>query len=637
MGTSTPMSSIIRFGPFELDAASGELRKGDSLMKLQPQPLRVLLLLTQHAGQVVTREEIQRHLWSDSTFVDFGRGINFSINQIRGALADDAERPRYIETLPRRGYRFIAPITSGSYEERLKRDTDSSREAVGASVLVVSSGPWWRTKAAIWTSALTLLALLTAGSLFYRSNGRHTETIDSVAVLPFVNASGDPNTEYLSDGITESLINNLSQLPHLKVMSRDSAFRYKGKEADAQTVGRALGVRAIFKGRIVQRGDAMDISAELVDARDNSHIWGEQYSRKPSDIFALQGEIAKEITAALRLRLTGQEQERLAKAYTANPEAYQDYLKGRFWWNKRTQDGFNKGIEYFQQAITSDPTYALAYSGLADCYSLLAVYRSLPPKEAYPKAKEAALKALELDQTLAEAHVSLARVKAEYDWDWLGGEREFQRAIELNPNYATAHQWYGDILETMGQPEEAVAEYKRALELDPLSLIINSGLGEAFLYARQYDQAIEQLQKTLELDPYFPGPRFFLSQAYVHKSMYQEGIAEIEKSSLFSAGNSIALSGLGYAYAVAGRKVEAQKVLDQMTKLAKQRYVPATSRAVIYAGLEEKGKAFEWLEKGYEDRTIGLGPADIKVNPAYDPLRSDPRFADVLRRMNLQP
>jgi TolB-like protein len=479
--------------------------------------------------------------------------------------------------------------------------------------------------------------LLAGAGLFYRSRMRGGETIDSLAVLPFVNGSGDPNTEYLSDGITESLINSLSQLPHLKVMSRDSAFRYKGKDTDAQTVGQALGVRSVFKGRVTQVGDNLAISAELIDVRDNSHIWGQQYSRKASDIFALQGDIAKEITTALRTRLTGEDEKRMAKSYTANPEAYQDYLKGRYWWNKRKEDGFNKGREYFQQAIEKDPTYALAYSGLADSYSLLAEYGYVAPRESYPRAKEAALKALEIDDTLAEGHASLAWVKTFYDWDRSGGEKEFQRAIELNPAYATAHFWHSLALVSMGRSEEAIAEQKRALQLDPLSLIINRVLGVDFYHARHYDQVIEQEQLTLDMDPNFAFVHMQLCLAYFQKSMYKEGIAECEKELVVSPRHPYALSGLGYAYAVAGRRAEAQKKLDQLTAISEQKYVPAISRVGVYVGLGDKEKAFEWLAKAYEDRTIGSSFAVIKADPIYDPLRSDPRFADLLRRMNLQP
>jgi serine/threonine protein kinase/TolB-like protein/Flp pilus assembly protein TadD len=497
--------------------------------------------------------------------------------------------------------------------------------------------PWRRRRAATGIAAVALIALLAAAGRFYWLRAASGETIDSVAVLPFVNASGDPNTEYLSDGITESLINSLSQLPHLKVMSRDSAFMYKGKDTDARTVGQALGVRAVFKGRVMQRGDDLEISAELVDARDNSHIWGEQYSRKSSDIFALQGELAKEMTSMLRVHLTGEDEKQMMKTYTANPEAYQEYLKGRYWWNKRTEDGENKAIDYFQQAIAKDPTYALAYDGLADVYSILGTYNYVPPKEGYPKAKEAALKALQLDDTLAEAHTSLACVKFEYDWDWTGAEKEFQRVTEINPNYAYAHVMHGIYLRSMGRFEESTAEEKRAVELDPLSLVANRELGFSFYAARQYDQAIEQYRKTLELDTSFILVHQYLGLAYLQKNMFKEGLAEFEKGLANSPEDMLALSELGYAYARAGRKADAQKVLVQLNELSKRKYVPAVSRVGVYLGLGDKEKAFEWLEKAYADHSIGGPLATPKVDPLFDPLRSDPRFQDLLRRMNLQP
>jgi eukaryotic-like serine/threonine-protein kinase len=520
----------------------------------------------------------------------------------------------------------------------LKRDTDSQVAAVNESHTSARTQPWWRGTAAMaLAAAVGLLAVLAGAGWFYRSRMGGGEPINSLAVLPFVNGSGDPNMEYLSDGISESLINSLSQLPQLEVKSRDSAFHYKGKDPDPETVGRELGVRAVFKGRVTQLGDNLAISAELIDARNNDHIWGEQYDRKTADIFALQGDIAKEITAALRLRLTSEDEKRVTKSYTANPEAYQLYLQGRFWWNKRSEEGFNKGIEYFQQAIAKDPSYALAYTGLADSYSGRADYGFIPPNEAFPKAKEAALTALKIDDTLAEAHASLALIKTAYDWDWPGAERESQRAIELNPSYLNAHYWFGMTLMTTGRLEEAIAELKRALELDPLSLIGNRTLGEAFFVARQDDQAIEQERKTLELDPNFIRAHLDVGVAYLEQSKYKEGIAEFEKELVISPSYTEALSWLGYAYAVAGRRAEAQKVLHQLSEFGKQRFVPAPRMARIYAGLGEKDKAIEWLEKGYGERSTGGAFANIKVDPAYDSLRSDPRFADLLRRMNLQP
>src|SRR5712692_5208463 len=518
---------------------------------------------------------------------------------------------------------------------RLKRDTDSGRTVAGVPAAEAPAHSWWRGRIALGIVVVALLAVLAAAGWFYRSAGRGGETIDSVAVLPFVNAGGDPNAEYLSDAITESLINSLSQLPHLRVMSRDFAFMYKGKETDARTVGQALSVRAVFKGRVMQRGDDLEISAELVDARDDSHIWGEQYSRKLSDIFALQGEIAREITSMLRVRLSGEDEKRMAKSYTPSPEAYQDYLRGRYWWNKTTEEGFNKGIEYFQQAIAKDPTYALAYSGLADCYSLLASNGGfVPPKQAFPRAKEAATKALAIDDTLAEAHTSLGYIQTFYDWDWSGAEREFQRAIALNPGYAEAHYYYGLALRNTGRLQEALAETKRAQELDPLSLLINRGLGLAFYTARQYDQAIEQERKTLDIDPKYMNARRTLGMAYVQKSMYKEAAVEFDKALVSYPDNQYVLSELGYAHAQAGKRAEAQKALDRLNDLAKQKYVPAGYRAMIYVGMGEKDKAFEWLEKSYEERyVVGDGTADIKVDPVFDSLRSDPRFQDLLRRM----
>jgi TolB-like protein/Tfp pilus assembly protein PilF len=546
--------------------------------------------------------------------------------------------------------------------KRLKREIDSGKSAVSRSILTseeagassaaptaktisaatgstsalqgmaVPAPPWWRGRAAAAVAAI-VVAVLAGLGWFYRSHTSGGETIDSVAVLPFVNANGDPNSEYLSDGITESLINSLSTLPHLKVMSRDSAFMFKGKDTDAQTVGQKLGVRAVLKGRVTQRGDDLEISAELVDARDDSHIWGQQFSRNPSDLFVLQGEIAKEITTMLQMRLSGADDKRMTKSYTANPEAYQDYLKGLYWWNKRTEGGYYKGIDYFQQAIAKDPNYALAYTGLADSYSRLANNGYVPRKEAYPKAKEAVLKALELDDTLGEAHTALAFIKTDYDWDWSGAEREFQRAIGLDPGYAYAHELYGYLLYRLGRFDEGIAEAERSVQLDPLSIQDNRVLGQALYFARKYDQAIEQFRKTLDLDPNFPGGHEFMGEAYLHKSMFKEGIAELEKELIIFPNSKGAMAQLGYAYALEGRKAEAQKVLDQLNERSKQDYVSAVDRAIIYVGLGEKDKAFEWLEKSYEERSIGA----IKVNPIYDPLHSDPRFTDLLRRMNLQP
>jgi serine/threonine protein kinase/Tfp pilus assembly protein PilF len=496
--------------------------------------------------------------------------------------------------------------------------------------------PWWRSKAAMAIATVALLAVVAGAGWYARSRLSGGETIDSVAVLPFVNASADPNAEYLSDGITESLINSLSQLPNLKVMSRDSAFMYKGKDADAKTVGQALGVRAVLKGRVMQRGDDLEISAELVDARDDSHIWGQQYSRKVSDIFALQGDLAKEMTSMLRVRLTGEDEKRMMKTSTVNPEAYQDYLKGRFWWSKATEEGVNKGIEYFQQAIAKDPNYALAYSGLADSYTLLAGLAVAPPTEIFPKAEAAASKALELDDTLGEAHVSRGFILGVFEWDLPGAEREFRRGIELSPNDANAHHLFGVVLVHAGRLDEALNEEKRGVELDPISPATNRAVGTVLMDERKYDQAIDQLKKTLDLAPNFDLALNDLATAYLLKSMYGEAIAEFQKALTMPIGKVAPLSSLAYGYAVAGKRAEAQKILDQLNELSKQQYVQPRLLARIYVGLGDKDKAFASLEESIKDRSIETGFSTINVDPTFDPLRSDPRFAGVLRRMNLQ-
>jgi serine/threonine-protein kinase len=465
-------------------------------------------------------------------------------------------------------------------------------------------------------------------------HARRTEvSIESIAVLPFDNQNHDPETEYLSDGLTDSIINSLTQLPNLKVIARSSVFRYKGKQTDPIAVANELGVRAVLTGRIMQRGDSLTIGVELIDARDNKQLWGEQYQRELSDLLSVQHEIATEITSKLRLKLSGAEQERVTKHYTETPEAYQLYLKGRFYWNKRTGEAIKKAIEYFDQAIDKDPGYALAYVGLSDCYVVPANPQA--PIEKMPKAKAAARRALELDESLAEAHSALARVLVVYDWDWAGGEREFKRALELNPHFAGVHQWYGGYLEMMGRRDESLAERRQALELDPLSVSINFELGIAYYYGRDYDRAIQQFQKTLELDPNSPLVHWALPAAYEQKGMYDQAIVGFKKGVALRGGTewSFSKSGLGHVYGVSGKKAEARAVLDELKQASRQEYVPADSIALVYAGLGEKDQAFTWLEKAYEEHAFKM--AWLKVDPQWDSLRSDPRFADLLRRVGL--
>ncbi|HEY8227785.1 MAG TPA: protein kinase [Pyrinomonadaceae bacterium] len=478
--------------------------------------------------------------------------------------------------------------------------------------------------------ALTVVAL----TVYLR--GRSMEaSIDSIAVLPFENRSVDAETEYLSDGLAESLIYRLSQLPNLRVTPTSVAFRYKDKQADALKAGNELGVSAVLVGRIIQHGDNLTISAELVDVRHNKLLWGEQYDRKMSDLLTTQREIAREIVEKLRLKVSGEEKG-LAKHYTESNEAYQLYLRGRFYWNKRTEEGMQKSLDYFQQAIERDPKFALAYSGLADAYDLLGAADAsggMRPNEAMPKAKAAALRALEIDDSMAEPHVSLAHVKYYYDRDWATAEREYKRAIELNPNYPTAHQWYAVYLMSAGRFDEAVAENRRAQELDPLSLPINMTLGWVFLNARQYDRSIEQLRKTLEMDSNFLLAHHRLGLVYEQQRKYDEAIAEFKQVINLSAGKPLGIAALARAYALSGKRAEAQKGLVELQELSRQRYVSSVSIAQIYAALDDKDQAFAWLDKAEKENDANL--ARFKVDPRFDSLRSDPRFADLVRRLSL--
>ena len=492
-------------------------------------------------------------------------------------------------------------------------------------------------------ATVALVALVGVIAIGFLASARYLVSSDqagiaSLAILPFTNATGDPNTEYLSDGISESLINNLSQLSGMKVIARSSAFKYKGKETDPQEVARALGVDTILTGRVLQRGESLQISVELMDARDNTQVWGAQYNRKAADVLTLQAEIVQEIAEKLRrrLQLTATEQQQLAKRYTDNTEAYQLYIKGRYYWNKRTSEALKQSVEYFNQAIEKDPNYALAYVGLADAYNVLPFFSAGSSQEYFPKAKAAAQRALEMDESLAEAHTALASVLVNYDWNLPESNKEFRRAIELKPNYATAHHWYAIFnLQIMGRFDEAISEMERAQELDPLSSIINANLGKTYFNARRYDQAIEQWRKTIDMDPGFFVTHHYLGSAYAMKGSHQEALAEYQKARQLNNDDPHVLALIGRLLAVSGQKAEALKTLGQLKEISQRRYVPAYSIALVYAGLNEKEQALNWLDKGYQARAVDM--TYLNYDPLLDNLRSDPRFVDLLRRVGLTP
>ncbi|HBB97492.1 MAG TPA: hypothetical protein DC054_19090, partial [Blastocatellia bacterium] len=490
-----------------------------------------------------------------------------------------------------------------------------------------------RHKVAIGLGLVVLILLAFGFALFLPARSTKTE-IDSIAVLPFANVGGNADTEYLSDGLTESLINNLSQLRNLNVKSRSSVIRYKDKDVEPQLVGKELGVQAVLLGRMSQHGDDLTLNLELVEARTGNQIWGEQYNRKLSDLVVVQSDITRDVLEKLRQRLTSSEQQRATKNYTANAEAYQLYLQGRFYWNKRTADSYQKAIDYFRQAIEKDPNYALAYTGLADCYSFLSSQGIRSPQDAFPLAKDAATKAIQIDISLSEAHTSLAYVKLYYDWDWAGAEREYKRAIELNPNYATPHHGYAYLLISSGRTEEAIAEIKKAEAIDPLSVLFQTDHGEYYYFARRPDEAIAQLQKAIDMDPSFVRAHFLMGRALIQKGRCDEGIAEAMKAEQMGP-VSEQLGWRAQEYAACGRRAEAQKLMNELLARSKDRYVSPHWFAATQAGLGNKDEAFKWLDQSIDLR---FGPMIyLKVNPIWDPLRSDPRFAERLRRIGLEP
>ena len=534
--------------------------------------------------------------------------------------------------------RMVAPVTealpagAGNVTER----PSSGRQPVAAAVADASSpsqtmaAPRSRRTMALAVAVAAIVALLAAAGAWYFL--LREKPLDSLAVLPFVNVGGDQSTEYLSDGITESIINNLSQLPQLSVRSFSAVAHFKNKDLNPQAAGNELKARAVLTGRLVRRGDEFSISAELVDVRGNRQIWGSQYTRKVDDILAMQEEISREISEKLRLQMTGADKQRLNRRQTVDSAAYQLYLQGRYQWNKRTLEGLQQSIDYFQQAIQKDSRYALAFAGQADAYALLADFNVLPAREVLPKVKSAAAEALQLDDTLAEAHTSLGWAQF-HDLDWTGAEKEFKRAIELNASYPTAHSWYGEYLMAQGRFDRALEEMTRAYQLDTLSPVLNLALGYRFYYAHEYAQAIEQCQKVLAMDATFAPAHVYLGRAYEQKPAFPEAIAELRKALDISEGDTNELAALGQAYAVSHQEGEARKILDQLKERSQQTYVQPMWIAVIHLGLGEKDQAFDWMQKAYEDRSAWL--VYLKVDPLFDPVRGDARFADLSRRVGL--
>jgi TolB-like protein/DNA-binding winged helix-turn-helix (wHTH) protein/cytochrome c-type biogenesis protein CcmH/NrfG len=627
--SSSDSAQVARFDVFEVDLRSGELRQPGSKLRLQDQPLHILALLLEHPGEVVGREELEKRLWPDGVVVDFEHSINSAVKRLRKALGDEAEHPRYIETLPRHGYRFIAPVETVApvYDRRPVRA--AHRAALQRLALVCL---------AFVAIAAMLFALNVAGlrDRVMRAVGARptmgVPKIESIAVLPLENLSRDPEQEYFADGMTEELITDLGKISALRVISRTSVMRYKGTKKPLPEIARELNVDAIVEGTVRRSGDRVRITANLLHAPSDRHLWAATYERNLGDVLALQGEVASAIASQIRIKLTPQEQVRLTSTRPVNPEAHRLYLLGRFYWNKRTEEGSKKAIDHFQRAIELDPAYAPAYAGLADSYILLGDWGYLPPRDAYPKSEAAARKALQIDEASAEAHTSLAYDYFEYDWDWAACEKEFKRAIELNPNYATARQWYSEYLSAMRRHAEAIAEAQRGAELDPLSPIISAEGPFRYYFARRHDEAIRGFRDTVSLFPEFAIAYGGLGLAYEANGMYQEAIASYQKARSLSGASAAELAALGQAYAKGGIRGYYLWELQRLREESKHRYVRAADFAYLFADLGENDEAFSCLERAYRDRDWHL--ALLQIHPLLDPLRSDPRFQDLLRRMN---
>jgi TolB-like protein/DNA-binding winged helix-turn-helix (wHTH) protein/Flp pilus assembly protein TadD len=621
-------TAVVRFGEFELDLSRYELRRAGRVLRLEKIPMDLLILLAESHDRLVTREEIVHRLWGPGVFVDTEQGINTAIRKIRQALRDDPEQPRFVETVVGRGYRFVAPV-------------EPEREAPSAPSLEAGprSPPRARSSYA-WAGALGLAVALAGflGLRLIRRPGPDVSSpvrIQSLAVLPLDNLSGDPAQDAFSDAMTDELITQLAKIGRLKVIARTSVMPYKGRRVALKDIVRDLRVDAVVEGSVVRAGGRVRITAQLIRAATEEHLWANDYERDLGDILHLQADVARDVARRIDLILTPQEQVRLGPDRRVDQEAYYAYLRGRHHWNRRNAESLRKGIEAFQESIDRDPTYARAYSGLADCYTALGYFSGLAPQEAFPRAKAAAAKAIELDPSLGEAHASLGYSSLYYDWNWQEAEKQFAQATSLDPNYATGHEGRSIYLSAMGRLGEAADELRRAQELDPLSLAISTDIGWQLYLGRHYDDALRQLRKTLDLDDRFALAHLWAGRTYEQKRMYAEAIDEFRKTANALPGSAVALAQLGHAYAVAGRAPEAQKTLDQMKALSRERYVTSYGVALIHVGLGATDETFRWLEGAFQERSHWL--VWLKLDPRWDGIRSDPRFARLVGRVGLPP
>jgi TolB-like protein/tetratricopeptide (TPR) repeat protein/DNA-binding winged helix-turn-helix (wHTH) protein len=651
-GDMAKSSQIYRFADFEADVRARQLRKHGAKLRLQGQPFEMLLMLLESPGEVITREQMQQKLWPVDTFVDFEHSLNTSIKKLRQALNDSATEPRYIETLPRVGYRFIAPVTvaeeSAADFPALPLSAPSPVDGIPGTKIEESSPRHsfaWFLGLALGAMAVAGLALLLGsaklreralGMMHLSKNGAPVagaakKSRRSVAVLPLQNLSADPNQAYFVDGMTDELTTDLAQFADLRVISRTSAMHYRDGNKTVPEIGKELGVDAIVEGSVERVGDRVRIRAQLIDCATDRHLWAQSYDRDMKDVLSMQTEAAREIAEQVRGSV-GSPQLNLHATNPApvDPDAYEAYLKGRYFWNKRTPDGLNKSVEYFEQAIRKDPSFAAAYAGLADAYSILGS-DVLPADVANSKARAAANKAIELDSSIAEGHAALALVEFYYDWNWKQSEEEFRRAIELNPNYATAHQWYSYYLTAMLRFPEAVEQAEAAQQIDPLSLSINTSVATRYRHAGRLEDAVQLNRRTLEMDPSFVPAHFSLGAVYENQGASQQAIDEYKRVIELRPADPSALSALAYIYARSGQKDEARKILSQLTEISKQHYVSSFEFATIYAGLGDSDSSMLWLEKSYRQRESQM--PFLQSDERFNSMHSDPRYRDLVHRL----
>jgi DNA-binding winged helix-turn-helix (wHTH) protein/TolB-like protein/cytochrome c-type biogenesis protein CcmH/NrfG len=617
------------FGRFRLKPAERVLLREGEPVPLTPKVFDILVTLVEHGGHVVAKDDLMKRVWPN-TFVEEGN-LTQNISLLRKALGESSGGVQFIETVPRRGYRFVAD-TNQSWDDAVTPAVPETQSDPGVVPIPDTASQLVRPtrvkRTPFYAIAAGLVVIGIIGVVYFTGRGTTGEAsaIGSIAVLPFVDESSDPDAEYINDKIAESLINSLSKLPQLRVVPRSVVAGYKGRDIDPRKVGQELNVRAVVTGRMRRHGDIISIQADLIDIESVAQLWGQHYDHKVSDVLLVQDDISRDIFENLRLKLNVEEKKQL--------EAYRLYLKGRNAWNKRTGDALQQAIEFFNQAIAIDPNNSAAYAGIADCYNMLVVYGRVEPKEGFPKAKEAATKALEIDESSAEAHSSMAFIKFRWDWDRTATESEFQEAIKLKPAYAPAHQWYSSYLVAVERFDEAIAEAKRTEELEPLSFVASSHLGWIYYLSGQNDKAIEQCRKILELDPSSFPARRYLGLAYEAKGMYAEAIAEFQTGVKLS-GSPLMLALLGHAYAVSGKTAEAKQVLNDLQQLQGERYVSPYTVAAIHAGLGDQEQAFKWLQTAVEERDIWL--MNLKVDPVFAKLRSQRQFTDILARIRLRP